>query len=1211
MFSKIRTTKTAACFLAFVALAFSPLLSVTAHAQVAGATLSGTVTDQSGAFVPQAAISIRNVATDITRNTTTSASGFYSVPNLLPGTYDVKASAQGFSTHLSTGITLTVGAQQVLDITLQVGQISQTVQVTTEAPNVELASSSISATVNSTTVRELPLNGRSWTDLAALQPGVSAVSQIQTDFAVGGDRGNRGFGNQITVAGDRPEQNNYRLDGVSINDFNNAAPGSVLGGDLGVDAVQEFSVITSNVSAEYGRTSGGVINAITRAGTNQLHGSAYEFFRNDALDAANFYENANGLKKASFHQNQFGVSAGGPIRKDKLFIFGDYEGIRYAKGIPVSITVPSNDARLGILHDACGNAPGAAYADQTAYTNCAAPAAGDPFVPNPVFAGTCPANSTNLSFGKSSTCVDTSAAKYLPFWPVSGNTNSDGNTASTGFSALRRVTENFFTFRSDLKISDKDSIAGTYLRDITPYSSPDGLDAVLVSSETRRQIVSLEETHTFGPTLVNSVRGGYSREYELNDFSATAINPFAKDPSLRALPNEFAAHALVTGIDQFTGGVNGNTTALYAWNSFQGYDDAFWTHGTHSIKFGGGVERQQLNRLSHTDPSGVFQFGSLRDFLTNNPNRFTGEDATTVTPQGLRQTIFGLYVQDDWRFRPNLTVNLGLRWEMATAINDNHGGMVNMFNLADVLPHCGTVVAGKCATGGGPLFGNFTRRNFEPRVGFAWDPFHNGKTAVRGSFGVFDILPLAYQYIAAATKQFPFVSSVAFNPGPGTFYANLPPFPPAAGDGGNKKGGSYTEQYPHRSYVMQWNLNVQRELIGNLTAMVGYVGSRGVHEPFRTDDADIVLPTLSSAGYLFPQVDVNGSQCIANTQCTQVVMDPSTGKPLPPPKINNHYGQIHYLAYEGNSYYHALEVAVQKPMSRGVQFQTSFTWGKSMDTGSAAGHGDQFSNSISSLPYYDLGRLRARSDFDIKRTLVFNVTWQVPSAKSLSGPAAWIANGWELGTIFKVSDGVPFDANWGSNGGDPQGLRNSDDWAFPNVKRTPDCATLTNPGNPNHYVKTGCFSVPTAPDLAFWNSNCDPAPPGLGYGFNPSNPGDPNWSGPNGLNGGIPPSWLPPLACFNLRGNASRNLLNGPGTTNLDFSVFKNQAIKKISESFNVQFRAEVFNVMNHANFSVPPIGLFYTDIFDATGSPVSTGGKIVTTSNQGREIQFALKFGW
>jgi hypothetical protein len=900
-----------------------------------------------------------------------------------------------------------------------------------------------------------------------------------------------------------------------------------------------------------------VINAITRSGTNQFHGSAYEFLRNDALDAANFFENSNGLKKASFRQNQFGVSAGGPIRKDKLFIFGDYEGIRYSKGIPVSITVPSDNARKGIL--AAGGTP-----------------------PNP-----CPLNSSLLD-PNANICVDNSVAQYLPFWPHAAFTPAGSDTGTFGFSAQRQVTENFFTIRGDDKISDKDSIAATYLRDVTPYSSPDNLDAVLVSSATRRQIVSLEETHTFGPTLVNSVRGGYSRLYEVNDFSATAINPMAKDSSLAAIPGQFAAHIGGSiGIEPFNGGVNGNTTALYAWNSFQGYDDAFWTHGTHSLKFGGGVEREQLNRLSHTDPSGVFNFGSLGGYLTNNPTRFTGENASTVRPQGLRQTILGLYAQDDWRFRPNLTLNLGLRWEMATVINDNHGGIVNMFNLTDPLPHCGTFVPTSCLPGG-PLFGNLTRRNFEPRVGFAWDPFHNGKTAVRGSFGMFDILPLAYQYIAAATKQYPFVASGSIkNPGQGSFYAGaysqlpLPPGPPG---GGTAKGGSYTEQYPHRSYVMQWNLNVQRQLVGNLTAMVGYVGSRGVHEPFRTDDADIVLPTLTSAGYLYPQVDVDGNQCIANTQCAS-----NTGDT--PSKINPNFGQIHYLAYEGNSYYHALEVAVQKPMSHGVQFQSSFTWGKSMDTGSAAGHGDQFSNSISSLPSYDLRALRARSDFDIKRTLVFSLTWQVPSSKSLSGPAAWIANGWELGTIFKVSDGVPFSAAWGT-GGDPQGLLNSDDWAFPDRLTTPGCATLTNPGNPSHYVKTECFSVPAAPDMNFWTNNCDPNPPNA------------------------QPDSGPPFAaqfpdCFNLRGNAGRNLLTGPGTTNLDFSVFKNQSIKRISESFNVQFRAEFFNVMNHANFAVPQIAAGNTDMFDGSGAPLRNAGVLTLTTTQGREIQFALKFNW
>jgi hypothetical protein len=1162
MFSKIRTTKSAACFLAFVVLVpgLWLWLPATAHAQVAGATLSGTITDQTGAVIPQASISVKKIDTGIIRTSVTSAAGFYSVPNLLPGTYEVRTSAQGFSTEVKTGVTLTVGEQQVLDFKLQVGQTSQTVVVTTEAPTVELASSSISAVINSTTVRELPLNGRSWTDLAALQPGVSAI-QTQTDFAVGGDRGNRGFGNQITVAGDRPEQNNYRLDGVSINDFNNAAPGSVLGGDLGVDAVQEFSVITSNVSAEYGRTSGGVINAITKSGTNQFHGSAYEFLRNDKLDAANFFENAGGIKKASFRQNQFGVAAGGHIRKDKLFVFGDYEGLRYSKGIPTKIFVPSDNARKGIL--AAGGTP-----------------------PNP-----CPANSSLLD-PNANICVDNSAAQYLPFWPHATSTPSGSDTGTFTFSANRVVTENFFTIRTDYKISDKDSLAATYLRDFTPFSSPDGLNAVLVSSKTNRQIVSLEETHTVGPTMVNSARVGFSREWELNDKGVAAINPLANDPSLAAIPGQFAAHvdAQAGGIALFNGGVNGNSNFIYAWNSFQGYDDAFWTHGTHSLKFGGGVERMQLNRLSHTDPSGVFRFGSLSDLLTNNPNRFTGEDASSVVPQGLRQTIFGLYTQDDWRARPNLTVNLGLRWEMSTVINDNHGGIVNLINMTDPLPHCGRFVPVSCAPGG-PLFANSTLNNFEPRVGFAWDPFHNGKTAVRGSFGVFDILPLGYQYIASATKQFPFVASGSIkNPGQGSFYKGaFSQISPPTGDGGPNKGGNRIDQYAHRSYVMQWNLNVQRELAKNLTMMVGYVGSRGVHEPFKVDDADIVLPTLSSAGWLFPKVDVFGSAWGPGCDVT----DPNgteTGNCNPPSRINDTFGSIGQLAYEGNSYYHALEVAVQKAMSHGVQFQTSFTWGKSMDTGSAAGHGDQFSNSLSSLPYYDLRSLHTRSDFDIKRTLVVSLNWQVPSPKSFSGPASWAMSGWELGSIFKVSDGVPFTATW-ATGGDPQGLLSSDDWAFPNRLNTPGCATLTNPGNPNHYVKTECFTVPTAPDMKFWTDNCDPAPPNA----QPS-------SGPGFL--------APPLQCFNLRGSAGRNLLTGPGTTNLDFSVFKNNPIKRISEGFNVQFRAEFFNILNHANFAVPPTPA-NSDLFDNTGTLLSTGGVVTSTTTAGREIQFALKFNW
>src|ERR1700730_15756054 len=259
MFSKIRASRIATSFVAFVAVAFSPLILVPVYAQVVGAALSGTVTDQSGAVFPNAQISISNVATGFRRALTTDAKGFYSTPNLLPGTYDVSIAAPGFTTEVQTGITLTVGAQQVLNMTLHVGRTTEEVQVAGEAPAVQLATSSISAVVNSTTVRELPLNGRSWTDLATLQPGVEAI-QTQSSFATGAYRGNRGFGAQESISGARPEQNDYRLDGISLNDYANGAPGSVLGGNLGVDAIEEFSVLTSNYSAEYGKTSGGVVN---------------------------------------------------------------------------------------------------------------------------------------------------------------------------------------------------------------------------------------------------------------------------------------------------------------------------------------------------------------------------------------------------------------------------------------------------------------------------------------------------------------------------------------------------------------------------------------------------------------------------------------------------------------------------------------------------------------------------------------------------------------------------------------------------------------------------------------------------------------------------------------------------------------------------------------------------------------------------------------
>src|ERR1700732_2189400 len=519
------------------------VFSTAAHAQVAGGTLSGTVTDPNGGGVPKASVVITNVATGVDREVTTNSDGFYTVVNLVPGTYQMKVTATGFNPEETTGINMTVGAQQTLDVTLHVGTVSNRVEVTAETPAVQLTSSDISAVVNATTVRELPLNGRSWTDLAALQPGVSTI-ETQPTFATGSDRGHRGFGQQLTISGARPQQNNYRLDGVSLNDYANGAPGSVLGGNLGVDAIQEFSVLTSNYSAEYGKTSGGVVNATTRSGTNEFHGSAYEFLRNSALDAANFFENAGGIRKAPFKRNQFGGAIGGPIIKNHTFFFVDYEGIRQSKGIANHDFVQSPAARAGLL--------------------CSIPPGPDP---------TNPCTPTQLQPGPNTDAngVDKQVIKYFALYPLpNGGLLGNGDTGLFTFSGQQIVTENFVTTRIDHKFSDKDSVFGTYLYDKTPYSSPDSFGNVQLNTLSSRQIVAVEETHSFIPTFVNAVRFGYNHEYVNNDSSVSAINKAAALTSLGAFPGRNASVVNVTGLTSMTGGVGGLPTYLYGWTLFQG-----------------------------------------------------------------------------------------------------------------------------------------------------------------------------------------------------------------------------------------------------------------------------------------------------------------------------------------------------------------------------------------------------------------------------------------------------------------------------------------------------------------------------------------------------------------------------------------------------------------------------------------------------------------
>jgi hypothetical protein len=553
----------------------SALFSVPVGAQVAGGSILGTITGPTGAAMPGAQVEIQSTSTIVSRIVKSDTAGFYSVPGLPPGDYNLTVSAPGFVTQARTGITVSVGSTICLNVAMQPGNAEQVVRQAATIAATCQASSVLGGNVSSSAVRNTPLNGRDWTQLATLQAGVTGV---QAGNAAGIGNTERGFGAALSISGARPDQNSYRLDGASINDYSNGAPGSVVGDNLGIDAVEQVSVLGSNYPAEYGRTSGGVINAVTKSGTNAFHGSLYEFLRNSSLDARNFFD---GAQIPSFRRNQFGGSAGGPIQKDRTFIFGDYEGLRQSLGETTVDTVPSIAARSGQL-------------------------------------------STGL------VQVDPEVARYLAaFYPLpNGALLGAGDAGIYTFAAQNVTNEDYYTVRVDHNFSQSDALYGTYMRDTSKTVKPDSLNELRSNIVSNRQAATLHEQHTFSPTSVNVARAGFARAVGEQGGVTSILNPTLLDPSFAYIPGQFVGSIeAIPGLTSFGGGpsiyhtVSGSKNLT--WNSFQGGDDVFLTRGKHALKLGGTVERMQNNQQAFSSINGTFRFSTLPNFLTNKPQNFS------------------------------------------------------------------------------------------------------------------------------------------------------------------------------------------------------------------------------------------------------------------------------------------------------------------------------------------------------------------------------------------------------------------------------------------------------------------------------------------------------------------------------------------------------------------------------------------------------------
>ena len=944
--------------------------------QVVGASLSGTVRDDSGAGLPGAAVLVKNTETGAVRTLVTDENGRYSAPSISIGQYQVTASKEGFNSQRKTGIDLVVGQTTVVDLTLPVGELKQAITVEEAAPAVNLSTQQISGLVSERQVKDLPLNGRSYDQLVTLNPG---IVNYTAERSGGIGTSNSSVGNMFAISGRRPQENLFLLNGVEFTGASviNNTPGGTSGQLLGVDAVREFNVVSDSYGAEYGKRPGGQVSIVTASGTNELHGTLYEFLRNSDLDARNFFDQGTIPK---FERNSFGGTLGGPIKKDKLFLFGNYEGFRQHLGLSDVTLVPDNAARSGIV------------------------------------------GTTNVG-------VAPAVQPLLALWPLQ-NGPELGNGIAEAFShPLQTIREDFGTTRADYNLSQKDTLFGVYTIDDSYANTPSANPLSSVLEGLREQVASMQEQHVFSPSILNTVRIGYSRGgYYFTSQTPLNLPGWVAGAPIGAIV--IGGGTALNAQSSITGAGTNAGSNLRAVRNLSTYDDHVGIfHGKHQIEAGFWAQRVQANDLLAQNQWGQASFGSLTSFLHGTIATFTV--VPSPTPLGWRSLELAGFVQDVIKVRPNLDLRLGFRFESTDGWNEVAGRAANYAFLNGVIQTNPVV-------GSSAFIINRAKFLPEPRVGLAWDPFGQGKTVVHAGFGIYRALLDNLDYRLGQTAPFNATESLKNVP-----VAGLQIVPGSALPAGTKISPSGSQPDLYTPTVITWTFKVEQQIAPNTSLGLGYVGSHGYHELLSLD-ANEPVPTICPA-----------APCPANL-ASGTVYYPS-GAPLANPSLANTTTWFS----EGLSSYNALQVDANRRFANGFQLRGVYTWSKSLDDGTALN-----SSVGANAPGFVMFPGNPKLDWgpstsDARHIAVVNSSYELPfgSGKKFlanqHGLSQKLISGWTMSGVETMQSGLPFTPQLGfnpTNNGDSRNpIRPSWNPAF---------SSPIVIGGPNQYFNPNAFILP-------------------------------------------------------------------------------------------------------------------------------------------------------